>query len=215
MLCAKKWKTCDCPWFEVPPLDPGDRLMNMNIAQPIQTFFGMLQGRRDMGAPPPPVAMNRALPAGDVPFPPPPVTNRLQRNTSRRQHEEDGDRLARRFQNELRLDRGHRDDDTIEVEVYGNAGGHHMNESYTVRPFHARSAPPPARRSWLFGSRPSRRSQVITRDSRASTPTSSLMAGLSRDGTRRGAARVGTWLQYVENDPAEVEGRNSVVQPED
>lgn len=36
------------------------------------------------------------------------------------------------------------------------------------------------------------------------------MAGLSRDGSRRGAARVGVWLQHVQYDPAEVEGRNQI-----
>ena len=41
-----------------------------------------------------------------------------------------------------------------------------------------------------------------------------VMAGLAKDGSRRGAARVGPWLQHVELDPAELEAGRATVEAE-
>lgn len=115
----------------------------------------------------------------------------------------------------------------IEVEVLGvgNAAGHHMND------FGVPAAAAPAPRSTIIrrSTRPSRRATEADRETarnmgyaaHAAQPAAqpaqhqyvrrppveaSVMAGLG-DPQRSGMGRVGMWLNYVENDPAEVEGR--------
>ncbi|EOD50839.1 putative ibr domain-containing protein [Neofusicoccum parvum UCRNP2] len=114
----------------------------------------------------------------------------------------------------------------IEVEVLGvgNAAGHHMND------FGVPAAAAPAPRSTIIrrSTRPSRRATEADRETarnmgyaahaaQAAQPAqhqyvrrppveASVMAGLG-DPQRSGMGRVGMWLNYVENDPAEVEGR--------
>lgn len=105
------------------------------------------------------------------------------------------------------------------VHVYslGNAGGHYLNESYTMRPplvAVTAGAPPPLARVFR---RQSVRERVIEVQEvpepgpERAPANAAVMAGLARDGSRRGAARVGGWLQHVEfgSDPAEVDGRRA------
>jgi ariadne-1 len=85
----------------------------------------------------------------------------------------------------------------------GNAMGHHMNDSYTVRPtanvVAARTIPrTSAPRASFFSRRTTQPAPITT--TRPSTAAASAMAGLSRDGTKRGANRVGTWLSHVSID---------------
>jgi len=96
-----------------------------------------------------------------------------------------------------------------------------MNESYTMRPLantsvratagttHRGFAPLLSRGMSVRGPpRVSARGSSLRHASHASVPSvssvpsvpSSTMAGLSRDGTKRGANRVGTWLGYVQVD---------------
>jgi hypothetical protein len=76
-----------------------------------------------------------------------------------------------------------------------------MNDSYTVRPLATSAARTAVRMSAprFFSRRLSVRESPRTSRPPA-TVTASTMAGLSRDGTRRGANRVGTWLSHVELD---------------
>lgn len=95
-----------------------------------------------------------------------------------------------------------RADPTITVYGVGNSMGHHMNDSYTVRPTPNTSArtttraPPP--RNSFFSRRSTREAPVPTRPQPAAA--ASAMAGLSRDGSKRGQNRVGTWLSHVQVD---------------
>lgn len=78
-----------------------------------------------------------------------------------------------------------------------------MNDSFAVRPLANSAARTAVRMSVPRTSFFSRRSLVreAPRPSPARIVTASTMAGLSRDGTKRGANRVGTWLSHVEVDP--------------
>ena len=84
-----------------------------------------------------------------------------------------------------------------------------MNDSYQVRPVVASAA---HRRMEVPAPRPTyTSSRRVAREVPAPAPApvarhvpeapSSAMAGLSLDGTKRGANRVGTWLNHVKIDP--------------
>lgn len=76
-----------------------------------------------------------------------------------------------------------------------------MNDSYAMRPAAnttARTMPrASAPRASFFSRRVVREAPAPARPTRAAA---SAMAGLSRDGTKRGANRVGTWLSHVQVD---------------
>ncbi|KAI9770198.1 MAG: hypothetical protein M1835_006589 [Candelina submexicana] len=40
IICAKKWKTCDCPWFNYDAVE-NDRLNHMNVPQPVAAADGV------------------------------------------------------------------------------------------------------------------------------------------------------------------------------
>ena len=192
MICAAPWKTCNCPWFNYARVDDDDRLHDMRVPDVVRV------ADRD---PDPARVLRRSS------------TRRRSTREDRRQHERD-EYLATRLHAQLNLDVPTPASSQIGGRVWavGNSGSHHMNESYAVRPVAtSRPAPLPTR---FF---PRRRTTLAGAERhRASAPpppppTESQMAGLSRDGSRRGANRVGTWLQHVELDPAEVEGRASRV----
>ena len=106
-----------------------------------------------------------------------------------------------------------RTEPSVQVYSLGNSGGHHMNESYTVQPMGATAGRTAVRvSSPRFFSRrliptrdpapapvPLRSPRPATRPA-ARAVSSSVMAGLSRDGTKRGANRVGTWLDHIQVD---------------
>ncbi|KAF2843607.1 hypothetical protein M501DRAFT_105509 [Patellaria atrata CBS 101060] len=117
----------------------------------------------------------------------------------------------------------------MEIEVYGtgNAAADFVNESYALRPSSTptrphrhqqqqtrshtpsrnTSNPSPRGSGWnLWGSRQSSLRRRGRGGEEGGTPSSSTMAGLSRDGSRTGAARVGLWARHVLDDPAEGEG---------
>ncbi|KAH7045284.1 IBR domain-containing protein [Macrophomina phaseolina] len=115
----------------------------------------------------------------------------------------------------------------IEVEVLGvgNAAGHHMNDfGAPAAAAAAAAAAPRAPRSTIIRRTrtTNRRATEADRETarnmgygaysgqaqpQAARPVeASVMAGLG-DPARSGMGRVGMWLNYVENDPAEVEGR--------
>ncbi|PVH94834.1 hypothetical protein DM02DRAFT_538660 [Periconia macrospinosa] len=201
MVCAAPWKTCNCPWFNYNHLDDGDRLNDMQIPYTArEEMIEVIEYPSDSREPP------------------------LRRTTSTRtRHRQERDReleradeaLAAHLQAQLRLDHPttsdlHRSDPSVQVYGVGNSGGHHMNESYAVRPLATTTTRTanrgatrmPAPRTSFFSRRLVREP---VRHAPAPAPTShitkaSTMAGLSRDGTKRGANRVGTWLTHVEVD---------------
>jgi hypothetical protein len=199
MICAAPWKTCNCPWFNYSHLDEGDRLNDMRIPVP-RTYD--------------PQDVVEVI---EVPHEPPSPTvhrssTRARRRDRDRSLERAEDTLAAHLQAQLHLNptpstsEGRRSSPQVQVYGVGNSGTHHLNESYTVRPLATAAARTAINRAsyGLFGRRLSRPSVHTPRA--PSRVTASTMAGLSRDGTRRGANRVGTWLQHVELDREAVEG---------
>ncbi|KAL9062676.1 MAG: hypothetical protein Q9157_008719 [Trypethelium eluteriae] len=128
MICAARWKTCDCPWFNYNPV-PDDRLYQMNIPgqpEPVQVHYRRVPGNANgLHNQPHQYAYNPRNPA----------LNYQQEMDRRRMQERTDEQFARRLQV-----LGFADDD--EVDVYGggqgagrewgigNAGGHFMNQNY-------------------------------------------------------------------------------------
>lgn len=189
MVCAAPWKTCNCPWFNYQNLDEDDRLNDMRVPY---------MPERDV--------------VEVIEMPPEPAPPPARRVSTRARHRPDRDleradeALAAHLQASLRLNgtpthsEVRRSDPGVQVYGLGNSGGHHMNDSYTVRPLATSAARTAVRMSTprsLFGRR------LSVRESPRHPPapvTASTMAGLSRDGTKRGANRVGTWLNHVRID---------------
>jgi ariadne-1 len=197
-MCAAPWKTCNCPWFTYPHLDEDDRLTEMRVPYIPDPENGIHVTDEPVSAPPP---VRRSS------------TRVRPRNDRGLGHSNEG--LSARLQAQMRLDptptSSERDRAGATVHVYGlgNSGSHHMNESYTVRPLATSAARTAVRRSdplRLFSRRTVRES--LRPPPRPTGPAkASTMAGLSRDGNRRGMGRVGTWLQHVERDDDAIEGR--------
>jgi ariadne-1 len=185
MVCAAPWKTCNCPWFNYQHIEDNDRLNDMRI--PYST-------RRQPDEPSPPLARRSST-----------------RTRHRSGRDRDPDRadqaLATHLHAQLHINptpiasETRRANPVVEVYGLGNAMGHHMNDSYTVRPAAntaARTIPrTSAPRASFFSRRVAQPAPIATRPS---TAAASAMAGLSRDGTKRGANRVGTWLSHVSID---------------
>lgn len=139
--------------------------------------------------------------------PSPPLARRSSTRRQRSGRDRDLDRadqvLTSRLQAQLHLDPNptaseiRRADPVVQVYGLGNSGGHHMNESYAVRALPTSAARTAARASAPRTSFFSRR--VAPAPTRAPLPmaTASAMAGLSKDGKKVGANRVGTWLNHI------------------
>lgn len=76
MVCAKKWKTCDCPWFNLPPeLNVDQFRMPFGFPGDVPPHLMPRRGDNRLPPPPPPGAMRLPPPhfrGGPVPPPPPP-----------------------------------------------------------------------------------------------------------------------------------------------
>lgn len=155
------------------------------------------------------------MPLDQAPPPVRRVSTRI-RHRGDRELERADEALAAHLQAQLRLSSTpappefRRNDPDVQVYGLGNSRAHHMNESYAVRPLATAAARTSARLSApRFFSRRLVPERVpapvpIARApprSAALSVSSSTMAGLSRDGTKRGANRVGTWLNHVQLDP--------------
>ncbi|KAL5427382.1 hypothetical protein PMIN04_001396 [Paraphaeosphaeria minitans] len=201
MVCAAPWKTCNCPWFNYAHLDDDDRLNDMRVP-----YHDVVVVEEEMPSQPDPVPLRRAS------------TRSRRRPERERERERDLDRtddiIAAHLQAQLRMDGAptaselHRADPVVGVYGLGNSGGHHMNDSYAVRPLATAAARTATRsaapRSFFSSRRVAReapqeapRPQIVHT---AQTVRASAMAGLSRDGSKRGANRVGTWLSHVSVD---------------
>lgn len=187
MVCAAPWKTCNCPWFNY-QLDEDDRLHDMRV--PYAT-------RQD-------VVEVIELPHSPLP---------ARRSSTRARHrdrdvERADEALAAHLQSQLRMNHTpststiRRSDPGVAVYGVGNSGGHHMNDSYTVRPLAQPAARTAARQSAVprFFSRRLSTRETPRAPARPTTVAASTMAGLSRDGRKVGQNRVGTWLNHVAFD---------------
>lgn len=192
MVCAAPWKTCSCPWFNYDHVEDTDRPEVRGV--PYTT-----RQRDDV------------VEVVEIPEEP------LVRRSSTRRHRSSRDRprdrdleradrtLAAHLQAQLNMEsrprasESRRANPVVEVYGLGNSMGHHMNDSYTMRP----TANPPARTTTRASApRPSFFSRRSAREAPAPVRVvaASAMAGLSRDGSKRGANRVGTWLSHVQVD---------------
>jgi ariadne-1 len=191
MVCAAPWKTCNCPWFNYQNIEDTDRLNDMRVPYTQQQHQDVVEVIELPDEPEPPLA---------------------RRSSTRSRHRSGRDRGSERTEQRLSAhmrdlhitptaSHTHREDPAVQVYGVGNAGGHHMNESYTMRPaanIAARTIPRSAApRQSFFSRRPERQAPPPTRPS---TAAASAMAGLSRDGSKRGQNRVGTWLSHVSVD---------------
>lgn len=195
MVCAAPWKTCNCPWFNYQHIEDNDRLNDMRVPYTTRQ-------------------QNDVVEVIELPDEPsPPLVRRSSTRARRSGRDRDLDRadqtLASHLQTSLHIAPAptasdtRRADPIIQVYGLGNSMGHHMNDSYTMRPaanaaartIQRTSAPAP--RASFFSRRPVREAPVAMHHS---TAAASAMAGLSRDGTKRGANRVGTWLSHVSVD---------------
>ncbi|KAH3961873.1 hypothetical protein HBH70_065470 [Parastagonospora nodorum] len=194
MVCAAPWKTCNCPWFNYQHIEDHDRLNDMRVPY--------AQNQHDVV---------EVIELPDQPSPPP-VRRSSTRTRQRSGRDRDPDRAERRLSSHMQnlhinppplASQSRRADPPVEVYAVGNAGGHHMNESYTMRPaanVAARTIPRSAAPRASFFSRRVERQPAPPPTTRPSTATASAMAGLSRDGSKRGQNRVGTWLSHVSID---------------
>jgi ariadne-1 len=199
MVCAAPWKTCSCPWFNYQHIDDEDRLNDMRIPYTTRQQDDVVE----------------VIELPDEPSPPlPRRSSTRNRNRSGRDRDlEHTDRtLAARLQAQLDLEpprtvsETRRADPVAQVYGIGNAMGHHMNDSYTIRPVANTSVRTTPRTSAPRGSFFSRR---VTREAPAPAPVpaaaASAMAGLSKDGRKVGANRVGTWLSHIQVDPEAID----------
>lgn len=143
---------------------------------------------------------------------PPPV----RRSSTRIRHHGDRDLhyvnevLSAHLHSQLRMDSTpapsefHRNDPAAQVYGVGNSASHHMNDSYTLRPLATSAARTAVRASASTPRFFSRRISVreTPQSVRHAPPpaAASAMAGLSKDGSKRGANRVGTWLSHIQVD---------------
>ncbi|KAF2852143.1 hypothetical protein T440DRAFT_420845 [Plenodomus tracheiphilus IPT5] len=191
MVCAAPWKTCNCPWFNYQHIEDDDRLNDARIPYPAN--HDVVEVIEFPEEPSPPLARRSST-----------------RTRHRSERSRDVDRpdqvLAAHLQSQMRLEprptvsEVRRSDPIGHVYGLGNAGGHHMNESYAVRSTPAlaprTSSRQSAPRTSFFG----RRVQAPAPARPSAQATASAMAGLSRDGKKIGANRVGTWLTHIQVD---------------
>jgi ariadne-1 len=190
MVCAAPWKTCNCPWFNYQHIEDNDRLNDMRVPYSTRRQEDVVE----------------VIEMPDEPSPPPPLARRS--STRHRSGRDRDQNLAAHVHTRLHLNPTptasdtRRADPAVQVYGVGNATGHHMNDSYAMRPtanvVAARTIPrTSAPRASFFSRRPERQ---VTPATRPSTAAASAMAGLSRDGSKRGQNRVGTWLSHVSVD---------------
>ncbi|KAI4698204.1 uncharacterized protein J4E84_001339 [Alternaria hordeiaustralica] len=211
MVCAAPWKTCSCPWFNYQHIPDGDQLNDMRVPYPQQARYADVEVIEIPDEPSPPLARRPSV--------------RTPRNRSERDlPRPESRRLSAHLRDSLHLNPTptvssiRRTEPEVQMYGVGNAGGHHMNDSYAIRSMPASVARTAARtstprtstpRGAFFTSSSTRRAApapapvAAPRVRPASTPvvTSSTMAGLSRDGRKVGQNRVGTWLTHVQIDP--------------
>ncbi|KAF1830505.1 IBR domain-containing protein [Decorospora gaudefroyi] len=196
MVCAAPWKTCNCPWFNYQHIPDDDRLNDMRV--PYTQRYPDIEVIEIPHEPSPPLARRSST-----------------RTRNRSERDRDLDRadqvLTAHLRDQLHLNSTptvsevHRVDPGVQIYGLGNAGSHHMNESYAIRSMPTSAQRTAARQAAPRGSffTSTRRvpAPVTMRSAPPPVVTSSTMAGLSKDGRKVGANRVGTWLSHVQIDP--------------
>ena len=194
MVCAAPWKTCNCPWFNYQHIEDGDRLNDGRVPYTAGDHE-VVEVIEFPEEPAPPVARR-------------PSTRTRHRSERSRDVDRADQVLAAHLQSQMRLEpratvsESRHASPAVQVYGLGNAGGHHMNESYTMRSVPAlaprTSSRQSAPRTSFFGRRVHAPAPARPSTQQA---TASAMAGLSRDGRKIGANRVGTWLTHIQVDP--------------
>ncbi|CAA9966585.1 hypothetical protein PTMSG1_09944 [Pyrenophora teres f. maculata] len=221
MVCAAPWKTCSCPWFNYEHIPDDDRLNDMRVPQPRYPDIEVVEIAEE-----PPLARR--------------PSTRARERVERDREFDRGERvMSAHLRDSLHvrnptpaISESRRTEPDIRLYALGNAGAHHMNESYAIRSMPTSAARTAARistprtstprtstpRASFFSSSSSRRvaapvaapvpmrsapvaAPVPMRSAPSPVVTSSTMAGLSKDGRKIGANRVGTWLSHVQIDP--------------
>jgi ariadne-1 len=198
MVCAAPWKTCSCPWFNYQHIDDEDRLNDMRVPYTARHQDNVVEVIELPDEPSPPLARRSSA--------------RARHRTGRdREVDRTDQNLAAQMQAQLHLNptasETHRTNPIVHVYGVGNTTGHHLNDSYTMRPAANTSARTTVRqsapRASFFSHRGARETPAPARPVPAAAV--SAMAGLSKDGTKRGANRVGTWLSYIQVDQEAIE----------
>lgn len=206
MVCAAPWKTCSCPWFNYQHIPDDDRLNDMRVPYPQHQRYADVEVIEIAEEPSPPLARRNSIRT---------PRNRSERDLPRTETH----RLSSHLRDSLHINPTptvssvRRTEPEVQVYGIGNAGGHHMNDSYAIRSMPTSAARTAARQSTPRQSTPrgsfftsTRRAApapapVAARPAPPPVVTSSTMAGLSRDGRKVGQNRVGTWLTHVQIDP--------------
>lgn len=141
IVCAKEWKTCDCPWFNYdnagnPPgaFNP-DLLNGWNIPEPIHILYRQVFQAAADAIPPPPAPPARAgAGRANRARPPPEVTYQQEMDQRREQERADAD-LARRLQfasiwDDEDGERPRRRNGGDELLGLGNAARHFLNDDF-------------------------------------------------------------------------------------
>ncbi|CAK4031890.1 Hypothetical predicted protein [Lecanosticta acicola] len=130
MVCSKKWKTCDCPWFNYTQTPDADGLNDLRIPEPIQAIYRRAFGVHEPANQQPHLPLNAQ-----------PADHRRRQRTyieeieHRRQQERTDADLARRMQLASLLGHdeeqpGQRGQADVQTWGLGNAGGHFMNDNF-------------------------------------------------------------------------------------
>lgn len=198
MVCAAPWKTCNCPWFDYQHIDDGDRVNDTRTPY-TQRQHGEVEVIEIIEEPSPPLARRSSTRA----------RHRSERDRDRGRDREER-ALSAHLQAQLHLNPTptaselHRADPVVQVYGLGNSAGHHMNDSYAIRSLPTSAARTAARaaapRPSFFSSRRSVRETPVSVRPPPAPAAASTMAGLSKDGRKVGANRVGTWLSHIQVD---------------
>lgn len=138
MVCGKKWRTCECAWFNYDTSE-SDRLQHIHV--PREPFVGREAAEV-------PLSPHRIVRPGLGSGPRPQHRSFEEEMRRRRLQEQSDAELARRLQASHAFGDEHEDDylgGFGEVHGIGNAAGHFMNEDYRPRPrnFVVPQPPPP------------------------------------------------------------------------
>ncbi|KAL6711204.1 hypothetical protein ACN47E_005735 [Coniothyrium glycines] len=191
MVCAAPWKTCSCPWFNYQHIPDEDRLHEMQV--PYTRHHDTIEVIEMPEQPSPPLVRRTS-------------TRTRQRSERERNTERTDHAMAARLQQQLHLNptasnlESNREDPMVQTYGLGNAGAHHMNDSYAIRHLPTSAARTTARQT--SAPRQSFFRRVVQTPAPRPTPPAcaSAMAGLSKDGRKIGANRVGTWLTHIQVD---------------
>lgn len=236
MLCGAKWKSCDCPWFNYDAVE-ADRLNHMRVPEPVRQLHRCVVGggpTARLHEPPVAQQADRQRGPGGVR----PEIGYQEYMDRRRQQERTDEELARRMQRALmnaragaeriaygvgdaaahHMNQTHGRPTGGMAEVVGvasHSAGAVLGDLIARAATFEASNPQRAAGRATVGGREDRRDPVRDQAGRQATPAgadifvTASMAGLARDGSRTGAARVGVWLDHVLDGSERASGSSS------